>query len=96
MGASKRMKKLYVAYQFFWKFVINLDALYNSQVTQALWSQTVHTLSDEYRGVLRNNIWSHLWAILGIVSTITDSNCREFGVKLGAILRKLVKYEFTD
>ena len=96
MGASKRMKKLYVAYQFFWKFVINLDALYNSEVTQALWAQLIHSLDDTYSGVLRNNLWSNIWAMLGIVSTIQDSNCREFGVKIGAVLRKLFKYEFIN
>ena len=95
MGASKRMKKLYVAYQFFWKFVINLDALYNSDVAKALWAQLINTLSEEYAGMLRNNLWSNIWAMLGIVSTIQDSNCREFGVKIGALLRKLFKYEFV-
>ena len=33
MGAAKRMKKLYEAYNYFWSFVINLDALYQSKWT---------------------------------------------------------------
>ena len=96
MGASKRMKKLYVAYQFFWKFVINLDRLYNSDLSKTLWAQTMYTLSTEYEGVLRINIWGNIWGILGIVASINESSCREFGVKIGSILRKLSKYEFIN
>ena len=90
------MKKLYTGYQYFWKFVINLDAFYGSEHSQTLWSQLVHTMSTEYKGVFRNNLLTHMWSLLALVSSINYSSCRELGVKMGAMSRKSLGLELTS
>ena len=95
LSASERMKKLYSAFMFFWEFAVNLDALYQSEHTKVLYIQMMHTISEDFKGQQRNNIFEHFMGMVSMVSTMDIADCTGAGVRGGALLRYLFGFEFV-
>jgi hypothetical protein len=55
----------------------------------------MHTISLDFKGQQRNNIFEHFMGMMTMVSTMKQANCAEAGVRFGALLRYMFGFEFV-
>ena len=96
LSFTERLTALFEGYLVFWDFAVNMDDLVQNETIALLWTQMNGTFGTEFVGALRNNLISNTFSVSQLFISLNGSDCRQSGVRFGALLRKTMSYELYD
>jgi len=73
-----------------------MDDLFYSDTVELLFTQLLGTYTDDFLGGLRNNLLTNTFPIFQFAINVGGVECREMGVRGGALLRKSFSYQFLS
>ena len=96
---SGRLIMLFDAFIVFWTPTIHMSYWVNTDTAKTLWMQLMGTVSEDFKGVFRNNVSTNFTSCYLILDSLKDwhsLDCHTLGVRTASLLRMTLGIEFKS